>query len=61
MASPAARSRIVLYYDIVSPWSFVAFRTLRAYARLWEKEADLELCPFNLVCTSGTCVIGALC
>lgn len=39
----AARSRIILYYDVVSPWSFVAFRTLRAYSRVWQKDVDFQL------------------
>ncbi|PWN19529.1 thioredoxin-like protein [Microstroma glucosiphilum] len=39
-------SRLVLHYDIVSPWSYVAFVTLTRYVKLWNMEMELK--PINL-------------
>lgn len=39
-------SRLVLHYDVVSPWSKVAFHTLSLYSSHWS--IPLELHPINL-------------
>ncbi|CAO1633941.1 unnamed protein product [Sympodiomycopsis kandeliae] len=39
-------SRIILHYDVVSPWSYVAFSQLTKYAKVWDIE--LQLVPINL-------------
>lgn len=41
-----APNRITLYYDIVSPWSHVAFVQLTRYSQLWSVPLDLQ--PINL-------------
>ncbi|KAF8607996.1 putative glutathione s-transferase kappa 1 [Ceratobasidium sp. AG-I] len=40
------RVSIKLCYDIVSPFSYLAFETLVRYREIWN--IDLELCPFYL-------------
>ncbi|KAJ1308744.1 hypothetical protein OPQ81_004435 [Rhizoctonia solani] len=40
------RITIKLCYDIVSPYSYLAFETLTRYRELWN--IDLELCPYFL-------------
>ncbi|CUA70111.1 Glutathione S-transferase kappa 1 [Rhizoctonia solani] len=40
------RISIKLCYDIVSPYSYLAFETLTQYRELWN--IDLELCPYFL-------------
>ncbi|KZV87041.1 thioredoxin-like protein [Exidia glandulosa HHB12029] len=48
------RAKIQLYYDIISPYSYLAFETLTRYARLGKAhkpegwDVDLELCPAAL-------------
>lgn len=44
MAPP--RISIKLYYDVVSPFSYLAFEILTRYRELWNM--DLELCPIFL-------------
>lgn len=42
---PAAQ-KIVLYIDVVSPWTFVAFTVLQRYKKQWD--LDLKVIPINL-------------
>lgn len=42
----ATTNRLILHYDIVSPWSHVAFVQLTTYAKLWS--IPLELRAINL-------------
>ncbi|KAH7099909.1 thioredoxin-like protein [Auriculariales sp. MPI-PUGE-AT-0066] len=42
------RARIRLYYDIVSPYSYIAFETLTRYAKAGVWNFDLELCPTSI-------------
>jgi len=44
----AARAHIQLYYDIVSPYSYIAFETLTRYAKADAWNFDLELCPVRI-------------
>ncbi|KDN51063.1 hypothetical protein RSAG8_00692, partial [Rhizoctonia solani AG-8 WAC10335] len=44
MAPP--RITIKLCYDIVSPYSYLAFESLTRYRELWN--IDIELCPYFL-------------
>ncbi|CAO1614702.1 unnamed protein product [Parajaminaea phylloscopi] len=41
-----SRNSLVLYYDVVSPWSNVAFAQLTRYSKIWS--IPLELRPMNL-------------
>lgn len=38
-------ARIQLYYDIISPYSYLAFEALTRYARTGAWNVELELCP----------------
>lgn len=39
-------NRVKLYFDCVSPWSYVAFHVLRRYRTAWDMEVDF--CPRSL-------------
>ncbi|KAL9933999.1 hypothetical protein V8E36_007081 [Tilletia maclaganii] len=41
-----SRARVTLYYDVVSPWTRIAFEVLRRYEKPWQ--LDLVLTPINL-------------
>ncbi|CAD6913323.1 unnamed protein product [Tilletia controversa] len=45
-------ARITLYYDIVSPWTRVAFDVLRRYEKPWKIQLDFK--PINLGYVMGT-------
>ncbi|BGP52487.1 hypothetical protein JCM8202_000135 [Rhodotorula sphaerocarpa] len=35
-------TRVTLYYDVVSPWSFMAYVVLKRYRQLWNLQLDLK-------------------
>lgn len=37
---------IQFYFDLVSPWSFVAYQVLRKYSQTWS--VPVEWCPVSL-------------
>lgn len=43
-----ARARIQLYYDIISPYSYLAFEALTRYTRTGVWDVELQLCPAAL-------------
>lgn len=42
----AARQKLILYIDVVSPWTYVAYTVLRRYEPIWN--LDLQIKPINL-------------
>lgn len=41
-----APQKLVLYIDVVSPWTYVAFTVLQRYKKPWN--LDLKIVPINL-------------
>ncbi|EPQ27707.1 uncharacterized protein PFL1_04845 [Pseudozyma flocculosa PF-1] len=44
--SVVKRNLVQLYYDTVSPWSFIGYEIIKRYQKRWD--CDLELVPVNL-------------
>ncbi|KHJ79901.1 hypothetical protein OESDEN_20438 [Oesophagostomum dentatum] len=56
MAKPVEKVQIDLYYDVISPYAWIAFESLLRYERVWSIKVNLK--PFSLrgiMQSSGIC------